>query len=69
MAESMSNLERVLRSEKGINIVLRHKLIAAYMGDNGLVEVPQLIQENERLITADLFPKLLRLAENEDAAI
>lgn len=69
MAESMSNLEAVLRNKNGINIVLRKKLIAAYLGDNGLVEVPQLIKENERLISADLYPVLLRLAEDEDADI
>lgn len=68
MAESMSNLERVLRTENGINIMLRKKLIKAYTSDHGMVELPALIEENAHLINADLLPRLRKLAKDEDYA-
>ena len=67
MSETMSRLEEVLRNRNGINIVLRKKLIKAYQSDNGRVEVPRLIEENARLINADLLPLLLSLAADEDS--
>lgn len=69
MTESMSNLEKALRHQTGINIFLRNKLIKAYLGDNGMVEVPQLINDNKNLINDDILPGLIALAQNEDAEI
>ena len=66
MAETMSRLEEVLRNRNGINIVLRQKLIKAYNSENGKTEVPRLIEENTRLIKADLLPLLRLLAANEE---
>lgn len=64
--ETMSKLENVLRTQNGINIVLRKKLIKAYQSDNGMVEVPRLIEENTRLINPTLLPLLRKLAVTED---
>jgi hypothetical protein len=64
--EDLSKLENVLHNYAGINIVLRKKLIKAYEGNNGVIEVPRLIEENARLINADLLPLLRTLAVNED---
>lgn len=66
MAESMSNLENAIRNRKGIHIVLRKKLINAYLSEDGMTEVPRLIEENTRFVNVDLLPELLQLAKNED---
>lgn len=62
----VSNLERFLRNEHGINIILRKQLIRAYESNNGAVEVPRLIEENERLINDSILPTLRALAKDED---
>jgi len=67
MAESMSNLEHTLRNVKGINIMLRKKLIKAYVEDGSQSVVRKLVEDNTRLINADLLPRLRELVENEDA--
>ena len=66
MAETMSNLENTIRNRKGIHIVLRQKLIRAYQSENGMTEIPRLIEENTRFINVELLPVLRKLAENED---
>jgi hypothetical protein len=66
MAETMSKLEETIRNRKGIHIVLRKKLIKAYHSENGMTELPRLIEENTRFINVELLPELRKLAENED---
>jgi ribosomal protein L10 len=66
MAESMSNLENTIRNRKGIHIVLRKKLLNAYLSEHGMTEIPRLLEENTRFVNVDLLPELRKLAENED---
>jgi hypothetical protein len=67
MAESMSNLEYTLRNVNGINIMLRKKLIKAYVETSSREVVSKLVEDNTRLINADLLPRLRQLVENEDS--
>lgn len=67
MAESMSNLEYTLRTVNGINIMLRKKLIKAYVETSSREVVSKLVEDNTRLINADLLPRLRQLVENEDS--
>lgn len=62
--ENDSTLEHVLKREEGINVVLRSKLRKAYESENGRVEVPKLLRENEHLVNDNLYIPLLRLAED-----
>ena len=67
MSETMSNLEYTLRHTNGINIILRNKMIRAYLSETGAAELPALIVENEHLIDPALFNRLLRLSKDENA--
>ena len=67
--ESLSNLEHVLRNVKGINIILRQKLIKAYLSDDGKESVPLLLEHNMTLIDPELMPILRKLSVDEDYPI
>lgn len=67
--ESMSNLEKTLRYAYGINMVVRKNLLKAYLGDNGMTEVPKILEENVDKIDADVMERLRVLAVNEDAEV
>ena len=67
--ESLSNLEHVLRNVKGINIILRQRLIKAYLSENGAESVPLLLEHNMTLIDPELMPLLKKLSVDEDYPI
>ena len=70
MAETMSSLERYLRESKGINIMLRRKMIAAYSTDTAITDMRALYASaTEHQLTLQARADLAILIENEDEEI